>query len=168
MCYTITWIAYQEIGDGQVHEHRVYPSAGLAPAFQDDREHRDVADGRDDHQYAVSDYGDHVSLVEPHIVRQIRLVEHGRVRHVVHARPPSQTIVHADGHRVQHRVRVGFHHFHDCGGGGGWFDVPTCWFFGRLPQTGSAHYRLLKNTISISVKMIPSRRVRNNIALLFL
>jgi len=70
-----------------MHEHRVYPGAGLAPALQYDGEHGDVANGRDDHEYTIRDDGDHVSLVEPHFLRQVRLVEYGHVRHVVHARP---------------------------------------------------------------------------------
>lgn len=73
---------YQKIGYRQVHKHRVYPSAGLASALQDDSEHRDVADGRDDHEYAVRANSHHMALVESHVIREIRLVEHGRVGHV--------------------------------------------------------------------------------------
>jgi len=109
-------VSYQQIGDGQVHEHRVYPRSSLAPTFQDDRQHRDVSYGRDDHEYAVGDYGDHVALVEFHVVRKIRLIEHGRVRHVVHAGPDRwRTDVHSLGDRVQHGVCVRVHHIHDEG-----------------------------------------------------
>lgn len=125
-------VAYQQISDGQVHEHRVYPCAGLASAFQDDRQHRDIAYGRYDQQYAVRDYGDHVALVERQVVRQFWRVEHGRVRHVVHARPADhrwRTHLHAFGDRLQHSIGVRVHYFHDnvgggCGGcGGGGCDV---------------------------------------------
>jgi len=102
----------------------VYPGAGLAPALQDDGEHGDVAHGRDDHEHAVRDDGDHVALVEPHLLRQVGLVEDGRVRHVVHARPrlhgrQAGSRDYALGDRLQHLVRVRVHHFHLVGVGGG-------------------------------------------------
>lgn len=101
----------------------MYPGAGLAPAFQYDGEHGDVADGRDDHEYAVRDDGDQVALVEPQVVRQRRLVEHGRVGHVVqvdvHLAP--RPFVARAGRRVQCGLNVRVHqvHRHDKGGGGG-------------------------------------------------
>lgn len=113
---------HQQVGDGQVHEHRVDPRAGLAPALQDYREHRDVADGRDHHEYAVGDDGYHVPLVEPHVVRQTGLVEEGSVfrvgRVVGPAKDLRRTGDHAFGHRVQHRAGVRFHHVHGGGGNG--------------------------------------------------
>lgn len=122
-----------------MHEHRMYPGAGLAPTLQYYSEYGDVADGRDHHEYAVRDYGDHVTLVEPHIVRQIGLVEQGRVRHVVHhARPRLDgrlTGHYTLGDRLQYRVRVGVHHFHDSivgGGSGGGSD--------RIAPCAGGHY----------------------------
>lgn len=108
-----------------MHEHRVYPGAGLAPALQYDGEHGDVADGRDHHEYAVRDDGDQVALVEPQVVRQRRLVEHGRVGHVVQVDvhlAPRRLVVRVGG-RLQRGLNVRVHqvHRHDegCGGGGG-------------------------------------------------
>ena len=63
---------HQEISNRQVYQHRVDPRASRVPsASQQQRQHRNVADRRDDHEDAVSDDADDVTLVEAHVDRQI-------------------------------------------------------------------------------------------------
>lgn len=96
-----------------MHEHRVYPGASLTPTFQNNGEHGDVANGRNHHEYAVGDYGDHVAFVKTHVLWQIRLVEHGRVGDVVDVMALPVVMVSDSYVLNEHLTRIGIHYFHN-------------------------------------------------------